>query len=30
AGMELNMDGLDEEKEVCDGRVVPPQDEDEL
>ncbi|MCI89237.1 hypothetical protein A2U01_0110525, partial [Trifolium medium] len=29
-GMELNMVGLDEEKEVRDGQVVPPQDEDEL
>ncbi|MCI64360.1 hypothetical protein A2U01_0085618, partial [Trifolium medium] len=30
AGMELNMVGLDEEKEVRDGQVVSPQDEDEL
>ncbi|MCI35721.1 hypothetical protein A2U01_0056942, partial [Trifolium medium] len=28
AGMELNVDGLDGEKEVCDGQVVPPQDEE--
>ncbi|MCI43707.1 hypothetical protein A2U01_0064945 [Trifolium medium] len=30
AGMELNMEGLDEEKEVRDGQVVPPQDEEEI
>ncbi|MCI91472.1 hypothetical protein A2U01_0112766, partial [Trifolium medium] len=30
AGMELNMEGLDEEKEVRDGQVVPPQDEEDL
>ncbi|MCI78033.1 hypothetical protein A2U01_0099303 [Trifolium medium] len=29
-GMELNMVGLDEEKEVRDRQVVSPQDEDEL
>ncbi|MCI34435.1 hypothetical protein A2U01_0055655, partial [Trifolium medium] len=29
-GMELNMEGLDEEKEVRDGQVVPPQDEEDL
>ncbi|MCI81067.1 hypothetical protein A2U01_0102339, partial [Trifolium medium] len=28
AGMELNVEGLDEEKEVHDGQVVPPQDEE--
>ncbi|MCI48115.1 hypothetical protein A2U01_0069358, partial [Trifolium medium] len=30
AGMELNMEGLNEEKEVRDGHVVPPQDEEDL
>ncbi|MCI17031.1 hypothetical protein A2U01_0038178, partial [Trifolium medium] len=30
AGMKLNMEGLDEEKEVRDGQVVPPQDEEEI
>ncbi|MCI73336.1 hypothetical protein A2U01_0094600, partial [Trifolium medium] len=29
-GMELNMEGLDKEKEVRDGQVVPPQDEEEI
>ncbi|MCI81752.1 hypothetical protein A2U01_0103026, partial [Trifolium medium] len=28
AGMELNIEGLDEEKEVRNGQVVSPQDED--
>ncbi|MCI51602.1 hypothetical protein A2U01_0072846, partial [Trifolium medium] len=27
-GMELNMEGLDEEKEVRDGQVVTPRDEE--
>ncbi|MCI53819.1 hypothetical protein A2U01_0075066 [Trifolium medium] len=26
----MNMEGLDEEKEVRDGQVVPPQDEEDL
>ncbi|MCI24792.1 hypothetical protein A2U01_0045978, partial [Trifolium medium] len=30
ACIELNMEGLDEEKEVRDGQVVPPQDEEDL
>ncbi|MCI78786.1 hypothetical protein A2U01_0100057, partial [Trifolium medium] len=30
AGMELNMEGLDEKKEVRNGQVVPPQDEEEI
>ncbi|MCI69562.1 hypothetical protein A2U01_0090825, partial [Trifolium medium] len=29
AGIELNMEGLDEEKEVRNGLVVPPQDEED-
>ncbi|MCI74602.1 hypothetical protein A2U01_0095866, partial [Trifolium medium] len=30
AGTELNMEGLDEEKEVRDGQVVLPQVEEDL